>query len=122
MTTKRIVIVFAVLVLIWFVVGLVKTNAPTTTTPTNTSSQEIRNADEVAAVELYIKNADLAVLVGEEAVLGGILYTTEVVVDPQTDTATISYEDGHIAGKGTLSYTYDSTSKEVTVNTFTKAQ
>ncbi len=121
MTTKRIVIVFAILVLIWFVVGLVKTNAPTTTSPADTTSP-VSDADEVAAVELYIKNADLAALVGEEAVLGGTLYTTEVVVDPQTDTAAISYEDGHIAGKGTLSYTYDSTSKEVTVNTFTKAQ
>lgn len=74
--------------------------------------------DEILAVEAYIKSSDIAVLTKEKPVLGGKFYTTAIVVDPTTDIAQIAYEDGHIAGKGTVSYSYES--KKVRVNSFIK--
>lgn len=79
------------------------------------------NLDEIVAVEKYIR-ANIATIVSDKAVLGGTWYTTAVNVDATAHTAAVSYEDGHIAGKGTVSYTYDLTTKKITVNSFTKAK
>lgn len=76
--------------------------------------------DEIVAVETYLKTADIEVITKEKPVLGGKWYMTSVVANPATDTANISYEDGHIAGKGTLTYTFDN--GKVTVVSFTKSK
>lgn len=78
--------------------------------------------DEILAVETYVRATDLQALTKTSPVLGGKLFVSSVVVNPSAHTALISYEDGHIAGKGALVYSYDQTTKKVTVNSFTKAQ
>lgn len=76
--------------------------------------------DEVLAVEKYIRTTDLSTLTKESAVLGGKLFVTSVVADPMMHTAMVSFEDGHNAFKGMVNYSYDPTTKKVTVNTYTK--
>lgn len=76
--------------------------------------------DEAVTVETYVRNTDLAKITKDQPVLGGKLFVSSIVVDPKTHTALISYEDGHVSGKGTLTYTY--TSGKVTVVSFAKAK
>ncbi len=86
----------------------------------NTTTQTIPPVDcavlnEVITVEAYIRSTDLVALTKTSPVLGGKLYVTGVVVDPTAHNALVSYEDGHMAYKGTLTYTF-SQSKVTPVN------
>lgn len=86
------------------------------------SQVDCESLDEILAVETYVRATDLQALTKSSPVLGGKLFVVSVVVNPSAHTVLISYEDGHIAGKGALVYSYDQTTKKVTVNSFTKAQ
>jgi hypothetical protein len=88
----------------------------------NLSQIDCGALDEILAVETYVRATDLQALTKASPVLGGRLFVASVVVNPSAHTALITYEDGHIAGKGALVYSYDQTTKKVTVNSFTKAQ
>lgn len=88
----------------------------------NLSQIDCGSLDEILAVETYVRATDLQALTKTSPVLGGKLFVSSIVVNPSAHTALISYEDGHIAGKGALVYSYDQTTKKVTVNSFTKAQ
>ncbi|MDB4983890.1 MAG: hypothetical protein JWM20_69 [Patescibacteria group bacterium] len=54
-------------------------------------------------VERYVRD-NIAMIVTEKPVLGGMWYATAVTVDPATKSGTVSYEDGHVQGKVTFSY------------------
>jgi hypothetical protein len=82
---------------------------------------ECESIDEILAVESYIRS-NISTITKDTAVLGGTWYTTSIVANPAIDTALVAYEDGHIAGKGTISYSYEQTTKRVTVNSFAKEQ
>jgi hypothetical protein len=54
-------------------------------------------------VEQYIRD-NIATLAPEEPVLGGSWYIISLDLDEQTQTGTMTYEDGHIMGSATFSY------------------
>ncbi|MFA5999791.1 MAG: hypothetical protein WC783_02295 [Candidatus Paceibacterota bacterium] len=59
--------------------------------------------DDRLAVEKYVRD-NIKNLVPEKPVLGGSWYALNVRVDPRTKTGTMEYEDGHVMGKKTFSY------------------
>ncbi len=69
------------------------------------------NLDERLLVEKYIRD-NIIELAPEEPVLGGSWYVTSLHLDEKTKTGKMSYEDGHIMGGATFSYSYDT---EVTI-------
>ncbi len=60
--------------------------------------------DDRKLVPEYIR-ANITSLVPEEPVLGGTFYAFAIRIDPATKTGTMKYEDGHIAGEASFSYT-----------------
>ncbi len=74
--------------------------------PTVTSTSE-PHIHELELVEAYIKER-IATLAPETPVLGGTWYVTSVTVDEKRNTGTMAYEDGHIAGNATFTYTIHS--------------
>jgi hypothetical protein len=58
---------------------------------------------EQTVVEEYIK-AKISDLAPEKPVVGGSWYITNITVMPDTKTGEMYYEDGHIAGKASFSY------------------
>lgn len=73
--------------------------------------------DEIKAVEAHVRT-NISTITTDKAVLGGTWYVTAVVANPSTDTAEVEYEDGHIAGKGVVAYTFDNNT--VAIVSFTK--
>lgn len=65
---------------------------------------DCNDLDDREIVEKYIR-ANIATLAPSKPVLGGIWYITSVHIDPAKKTGNMSYEDGHIAGNATFSYT-----------------
>lgn len=117
---KRVFIVIILLILaVW---GLIQSRESTPTVSIPVIPHTTKRASEAEVVEQYVRAADIATLTQEQPVLGGSWYYTEVIVHTSSDTVAIAYEDGHIAGKGTLAYTYDETTQNVTVNGFTPAK
>lgn len=60
--------------------------------------------DEQVLVEQYVR-ANIKTLAPETPVLGGSWYITSVIVEPTTNTGAMVYEDGHIEGSATFTYT-----------------
>ena len=58
---------------------------------------------EADMVSSYIQE-HLSDIIQAKPTLGGTWYTTNVYIEPSTKTGTISYEDGHIAGKQPFVY------------------
>lgn len=76
---------------------------------------------EITTVEQYIKdNIKTMTVFTDPAPVGGTWYITQSAVDPVAHTAEISYEDGHVAHKAKIEYTYDMAAKTTTINQFTK--
>jgi hypothetical protein len=91
---------------------------------TYTSPMPMYNCDtlsEITTVEQYIKdNIKTMTVFTDPAPVGGTWYITQSTVDPVTHTAEISYEDGHVAHKAKIEYTYDPSTKTTVITTFTK--
>lgn len=56
-----------------------------------------------AQVESHVR-ANISTLSPEPEVLGGTFYVTEITVNEQSQSGTVSYEDGHIALEATFAY------------------
>jgi hypothetical protein len=85
-----------------------------------TPSMSVINCDsltELLSVEKFIRD-NIQTIATNKPTLGGTWEVRQVVVDPQTHTATISYEDGHIQSQGKVDYTFDLASKNTTVTKF----
>ncbi len=112
MSSKRILLLCTLLVLVLYVVEVRKESNISTVIP---SIETTTNYDEGETVEKYIRTLDVTTLTGVNPVLGGNMYLTAVRVDTLSHTAVIEYEDGHIAGNASISYTFDSVTGGVTV-------
>lgn len=117
---KKLAVVIALGVLGGLILILRRESSPVVSIPH--ISEPSKTYDEVSEVEAYVRAADIATLTGEQPVLGGSWRYTEVRVDSAVDRVVVTYEDGHIMGSGTISYTYDSQRNVVTVNGFTKTK
>ncbi len=73
--------------------------------------------DEMIVVESYIKT-NAKTIITEKAAVGGTWFITSININAATDTAEITYEDGHIAGKGEVKYSF--VNNKVTILGFTK--
>ena len=67
------------------------------------SDVPVSRVSESDIVEVYVRE-NIAALAPEDEVLGGTWYVTSMVIDESTDTGTVEYEDGHIAGTATFGY------------------
>jgi len=68
------------------------------------SDVDCADIDDREIVAEYIK-ANIVSLVPEEPVLGGTFYALGVRVNPREKTGVFNYEDGHIMGTASFSYT-----------------
>lgn len=75
------------------------TSTNTTTTSTTTTTQS-----ETVVVETYIRKY-INTIVSPDPVLGGTWYVVSITTDPNTNTGTVVYEDGHIQETSQFSYT-----------------
>lgn len=73
--------------------------------------------DDRILVEQYIRS-NIKTLAPAQPVLGGTWYVTSVHIDPAVKTGTMTYEDGHIAGRATFDYVRDG--DQVTISNITK--
>jgi hypothetical protein len=64
------------------------------------------DVSETQAVETYLRD-NIPALSPVPAVLGGTWYVVSVTVDPDTNSGTVVYEDGHIQEERGFSYTLD---------------
>ncbi len=69
--------------------------------------------DDREIVAKYIRE-NIVSLVPEEPVLGGTFYALGIRLDPRTKTGTMEYEDGHIAGSASFSYTREGNNVSIT--------
>jgi len=60
--------------------------------------------DDRIMVEKYVRE-NIKTLAPEKPVLGGSWYALAIRIDPKTKTGTVNYEDGHVQGGATFSYT-----------------
>ena len=60
--------------------------------------------DDRIIVEKYVRD-NIKTLAPEKPVLGGMWYAMNIHIAPSTKTGTMEYEDGHVRGKATFSYT-----------------
>ena len=67
---------------------------------------DCQTLDEKVLTDQYIRQ-NLATVLGDatETVLGGAWYVTRTEINTDADTGTVSYEDGHITGASSFSYT-----------------
>ncbi len=68
--------------------------------------------DDRIIVEKYIRD-NIKDLAPEKAVLGGTWYAMNIHIDPRSKTGTMGYEDGHIAGSASFSYTRNGETVEI---------
>lgn len=68
------------------------------------SQIDCEQMEDMMIVEQYIRS-NIKTLAPQKPVLGGSWYVTNVQVMPATKTGTVMYEDGHITGQATFSYT-----------------
>lgn len=73
--------------------------------------------DDRLLVEKYIRE-NIVTLAQTKPVLGGTWYITRVSLDPTPKTGMMFYEDGHIVGSATFSYTRDG--DQVTISNIKK--
>jgi len=117
---KKLSLIILLLVLVAFVLILKYESTPRVSIPM--IPEIVVEPKEEVVVEAYLRTRDISELTAATPVLGGTWYLTSVVVDSTSNTARIVYEDGHIAGSGTVSYVYDQTTGVVSVNGFTKEE
>jgi hypothetical protein len=77
------------------------------------SDVPVSRVSESDIVEVYVRE-NIAALAPEDEVLGGTWYVASMVIDESTDTGTVEYEDGHIAGTATFGYVISDDGVKVT--------
>lgn len=75
------------------------------------------NLDEKLFVEKYIKD-NIATIATNKAILGGTWYVISTNINPATKTGEVTYEDGHVQSKATLTYEYAKDSNIVKIVKF----
>jgi len=70
--------------------------------------------DDRLLVEKYVRD-NIQTLVPEKPVLGGSWYALNISVNPRTKTGTMAYEDGHIKGEKTFSYSINNGAVSIVV-------
>jgi hypothetical protein len=73
--------------------------------------------DEILVVEEYIKN-NIKTIATNKPVLGGSWYVLSVTSVPALHSGEVIYEDGHIQSKAKFEYTFDNSTKNITIEKF----
>lgn len=73
--------------------------------------------NEKLFVEKYIKD-NIKTIATNKPVLGGSWYVVSVYINPSTHTGEVTYEDGHIQSKASVTYTYQKDPQSVAVTKF----
>lgn len=68
--------------------------------------------DERAEVSAYVRD-NIKNIITQPAALGGSWYVTNINIDMQSNTGSVVYEDGHIQGQDTFSYSLDNDQVQV---------
>ncbi len=80
---------------------------------------EDNGVQEQALVETYVRD-NIKTLAPEQPVLGGSWYVVSITVDAVANTGVVTYEDGHIQGKASFTYTIEG--KSVVLNNIKKTK
>ena len=78
---------------------------------------DCNNLEEKIEIEKYIRENIKEIATNEE-VLGGSWYVTIVLINPDTKTGEISYEEGHIESDATFTYEYNKENKTIDIINF----
>jgi hypothetical protein len=78
---------------------------------------DCNDIDDIVIVENYLR-ANMQTIVPDKPVLGGAFYATSIHIDPKTKTGTMMYEDGHVAGS--ITFSYSRIKEAVTINNLNK--
>ena len=71
--------------------------------------------DEIVLVEKYVRD-NIKTLAPNREVLGGSWYVSSATINPDTNTGTVSYEDGHITSTTMFDFSFDPKTQAVTVS------
>ena len=76
--------------------------------------------DEKLNVENYIRKniSSITNKNSNNPVLGGTWYVVSIEINPNNNTGTVTYEDGHIQNKASFNYTYEQYSQKIKINKF----
>jgi hypothetical protein len=73
--------------------------------------------DEKLFAEKYVKD-NIGTIATNKPVLGGTWYVVSAIATPITHNIDITYEDGHIQSKASVTYTYQKDSQSITITKF----
>ncbi len=81
------------------------------------SQMDCDTLDEKLLAEKYVKD-NIGTIATNKPVLGGTWYVISAIATPITHSIEITYEDGHIQSKASMTYTYEKETQKITITKF----
>jgi len=111
-TIRQIIIFILIIVIIGAIVLSVNPKKEHVIVPEDNTT--INNGNEKLFAEKYITD-NIGTIATNKPVLGGSWYVVFIIVNPITHTGEVTYEDGHIQSKASITYLYQENPQSITI-------